>query len=448
MKTNITALCSMTDFSTPKLRLSAIAAFFSLLPFPAIASTVDIYRHISDGDLITLRVRVIDDGNVPIQGLNQRDFQILTTDSNKKSVDRSTIKFDLIPPEKQSQTDPVYVAILLDMSGSMRQYDSGGSEKLKGAIKAVNKFTQQAKNDKVPMKIALVPFGFSGGKQCNYLYEVDKENIAQNSPFYELKDEQLNSKLSELSYIPVCASTNLSQPLEAATNYLQNQYAQAVSNVNSEDTPKPRLAVILLTDGYDNSNSEQLQNLQRFLQQPPKVTVHTLGYGESLRSLRDRAQCSLFIPNDQLTPSNISRYCRLPNQDIRAFIIDESQMEGIATATGGIYKLSANADEVAKSLTAFLTTLREYELVYRQPGAAPGTSHQTRVQVNSPSRELKDVISAPENIRISNFQYTKLSLGERFGILLLTTILGFAAIFLFWQWSQKLKKQAEQNLNP
>lgn len=445
MTKNITALFSTIDFSIHKLRLIAFV-LLGLLPFPVMASTVDISRYSTESDRVTLRFRVFDNNNIPIEGLNRQDIQILSTDSQGNPVNSSTIKFDLVPPERQSQPDPAYVAILLDMSGSMQHNDSGGTKKITGAIQAIDKFIEQAKSNNIPVKISLVPFGYKGGNQCEHLYEVTQQTIAKNSPFYDITNDTLKSQLKELSGIPVCASTNLYQPLQAAASYLKNEFASITSNVNPEKT-QPRLAVILLSDGYDSTKDEQIQNLKHFLQQSPSVTVHSLGYGESLSQLRDRAQCTILIPpNDQLTADTVSQYCRLPNQDIREFIIDENFLKNIATATGGIYKLSANANEIAKSLTDFLTTLREYELVYRQPGADRATIHQTKIQINSPSRGINKLTSSAETIRISNFHYQRISLLHRINILAFTTILASIGILTFIKWSHHLKQQAERNL--
>ncbi|NJM73014.1 MAG: VWA domain-containing protein [Scytonema sp. RU_4_4] len=426
--------------------MTALVTLLGLLPFPTMASTVDIYRYSVKNNLVNLKVRVIDNDNVPIQGLTRQNFHIQTTDKHGKSIKPATIKFDLLPPERQSQPDTAYVAILLDMSGSMRRPDSNKNQKLSGAISAIETFIDTAKKQNIPIKISLVPFGYRGGHNCNHLYEVGQETIANDSPFLKTKDETLKNKLKELSGVSVCASTNLSQPLVAATSYLRNQFSQVVSHVNPENTPQPRLAVILLSDGYDATSEPQFQNLQGFLKQSPQVTVHTLGYGESLRQLSDRANCSEFIPNDQLTPNSVSQHCRLPNEDIREFLIDEPHLKDIATATGGIYKLSANADEVAKSLTDFLTTLREYEIIYRQPGADRATRHQTTVRVTSSFPGLNNVTSKPIDIRMSNFVYNSLSGQERLRILTLTTLLGLVGVFSFMLWSRRLKQQAQSYL--
>ncbi|GAB1543732.1 hypothetical protein NUACC21_64080 [Scytonema sp. NUACC21] len=416
-----------------------------MLPLPVIANTVTISQYRVRGNRVTLKIKVLDSENVPIQGLTRHNFQIQTTNQQGKLVNSKNIKFDLLPPERQSQPEPVYVAILLDMSGSMQREDAAKNKKLNGAVTAIEKFINTAKNQKLPLQVALVPFGYRGSNSCQYLYEVDKNTIANNSPFFKVNDERLKNQLQQLSGIPVCASTNLYQPLEAAIQHLRNQYTQVVSNVD-ENIPKPRLAVILLSDGYDATKEEQFQSLKPLLKQSPQVTVHTLGYGETLYQLRDRAICSEFIPNDYLSPETVSKFCRLLNADIREFIIDEPRLKSIAASTGGIYKLSANAGEVAKSLTDFLTTLREYEIVYLQPDANRATRHRTSVKVLSPFSGLQNISSQPIDVRMSNFIYRPLSLPERLRIMGLIIFLTLVGILTFMLWSQHLKQQAERYL--
>jgi von Willebrand factor type A domain len=446
MMKNITVLCFMTDFLTQKRKLAASAiALFTCLPVPAIANTVDVSRYSTKGNLVTLRFRVLDGENVPIQGLTSQNFQIQTTNSQGKSINPATIKFNLLPPERQLQPDPIYVAILLDMSGSMRREDTANNQKLSGAVAAIAKFIDTAKQQNIPMQIALVPFGYRGQNNCTYLYEVDRETIANTSPFLYVNHPAIANQLQQLSAIPVCASTNLYQPLEAARNHLRNQYNQVVSKID-ENPVKPRLTVILLSDGYDATNQDKFDHLESTLQQTPQVTVHTLGYGESLGQLRDRADCSEFIPNHQLTPQKVSRFCRLPTANIREYIIDEPRLKSIASATRGMYKLSGNADQVAQTLTNFLTTLREYEITYRQPDADRATRHRTKVGVISSFPQLKNINSQLIDIRIGNFIYSPLSLTERTRILGFTIIVALVGIFTFMLWSKRLKQQAERYL--
>jgi hypothetical protein len=165
-----------------------------------------------------------------------------------------------------------------------------------------------------------------------------------------------------------------------------------------------------------------------------------MGYGETLRQLRDRADnCNL--SDSELTVDKVIENCTLPGEDIREFIVDEKRLEKIADATEGIYKLPGNAEEVLETLKTFLTTLREYEIIYRQPGSERASRHETVLQVVSNSKGLNVITS--ETIRMPNFNYCPLPLSKRWPILALTlTVLGIG-LFLFKRWSDELKSQNE-----
>lgn len=442
------------SLSKAKNGWSLLVALLSLLPLPAVASSVEIDRWSTQDDRVTLKVKVLDDDNVPIQGLNRQAFKINTTDGQVNPVESSAIRYNLVPPEKQRNPDDAYVVVLLDMSGSMGNDDSSDIPKLKGAVQAIENFIDQVSNENLPVKVSLVPFGYRGASRCNYLYEVDKQTIESNSPFLSVTDDKLKLKLKQLSQVPVCAQTNLHQPLVAASSYLKEQISQVESNLDPENAPHPRLTIVLLSDGfetvflrsdgYGQTSDEQFKGLKKFLQQEPQVTVNTFGYGIPLHELQKQASCLVFIPNDQLSPETVRRYCRLPDRDIVNFIIDEPLLRSLAKATGGIYQLSSDANAVAESLADFLTTLREYELEYRQPGADGGTRHTTVVQVSSPDRNL-NLSSNSVAIRMP-FIYKVLRLPERLGILGFTILVGLVGTLSFKRWSKMLKEQADRNL--
>ncbi|WP_127085281.1 vWA domain-containing protein [Dulcicalothrix desertica] len=429
----------MTNSSTPKHKLALFILSLLLLPFPVSANTVQISRYTTQNNRVTLRAKVLDQDNIPIQGLTRQNFQIQTTNEQGNVINPEDIKFDLLPPERQLHPDPVYLTILLDMSGSMRRQDAAKNQKLSGAVSAINKFIDTASQQNIPIKLALVPFGYRGQGQCNYLYEVDEKTIASQSPFLDIRDNALKKQLQDLSNVPTCASTNLYDPLRIATSYLRKTYTDSISQID-ENPIKPRLSLILLSDGYDGASQEKFKSLQTTLGQTLQITIHTYAYGESLQQLRDRSSCDKVISNEELNTELLSKHCKLPNEDIREYIIDEPILQNLASSTGGIYKLSANADEVSKSLTNFLTTLREYEIVYRQPGADRATNHTTKLKVNSPTLGL-NITSQPVNIRMSNFAYASLILTQRLHILLFTTLLGITGVIIFTQWSKHLKHQ-------
>jgi hypothetical protein len=411
----------------------------SLLQSAATATTVDILNHYAEGNRVTLKVDVLDQNNIPVDGLQEPNFKVDTTDRQGNPItDRIPLR---LIPRGDASPDPVYIAILLDMSGSMKHQDASGAVKLQVATQAIERFIEQIRLNRIPAQIALVPFGYGGDNSCSHLFTVNAQTIAKDAPFQPASNDALKTNLNQLAQVPVCASTNLKIPLEAATQHLRQEVQKQA--LDSQGQPPPRQMIILLSDGYDDSTPGDVAELKAAFQQAPPITVHTLGYGESLQDLRDRASCSVFIPDDTLTPQNLENYCQLSNADIREFLIDEAKLQELATATGGIYQLSQNPTEVSQSLTNFLATLRQYELVYAQPDADRATRHQTRVEVTDAARQIQ-AISEPQEVMMKNFAYKSLSFLERMLILGSSIALGFGGSYWFYQWSRQLKKQAER----
>jgi len=425
----------MTGSLTRRLRKIAIILLMGLWSQPVLANSVEIVRWSTQCDNVKLRVKVVDDSNVPIEGLKAQDFRIQTTNAMGQEIilQSSQIKFI---SSQQSEPDPAYLVMLVDMSGSMRQSDLAGKQKQEEAVNAIREVIHDIRSENMPVHIAIVPFG-EGGKNCEG-FRVDTDIISGN--LVKASNSQLDQKLDDLAAINVCASTKIYEPLGEVVSYLGETNFSQSSNELIGQEPPPRLAVILLSDGYDISRSDEIQrfdNLMNIFYQYPQVTVHTMGYGETLRQLRDRSNC--YLSDSQLTVEKVSSACRLPGKDINEFIIDESRLNEIAQATGGIYRLPGNAEEVVETLRTFLTTLREYEMIYQQPGSDRASLHQTTVGVIDLDRDL-ELTAEPETIRMSNFNYCPLPFTRRFNILTVTLIfLGLPGLLLFRGWSKKLK---------
>ncbi|MEG4595411.1 vWA domain-containing protein [Microcoleus sp. F8_C2] len=443
-----TDLFFMIDFSIQKLKLITLATLFAILPLPALAASLEITRWRVEGDRVTLRVKVLDDRRIPIQGLKTQDFKVQTTDSSGNLVMVNPDEITLTSSD-QVQIDPAYLVLLLDMSGSMKNKDLAGAQKLKSAINGIREFIREVRDKRLPVSLALVPFG-EGGSGCLYDFAVNEIVIKQN--LLDANSSKIDKQLEQLENIKVCSATNIYQPVAKAVEYLGEITNSLNSNKlvqNSQNIP-PKLGVILLSDGYDvyrSNESERFQELLQVLQQNPQVTVHTMGYGEKLNELRDRAhrnnpnKCP--ITGEKLTVDNVVNRCRLSGEDIREYIVDERRLTEIAEVTRGIHLFPGNPKEVIDSLRTFLTTLREYELVYRQPGADRASLHKTVAQVRSPFRQL-NLTSEPQNIRLNNFAYRSPSWQERFIIFIIILLLSLASILLFLKWSQNLKAEAEQ----
>ena len=420
--------------------LTALAAtLLNLAPIPAIATTVKIDRWSTASDRVTLKVKVLDNNRIPILGLQEQEFSVKTKDKLDHPHTLQFPQIRVLSPE-ESHPQPTYVAILLDMSGSMKQKDSAGVKKLDGAVNAIRKFIGLVKAENLPVEISIIPFG----EGCNHSYQVTPKIINDN--FKSTYDSELEKQLDELAKVPVCAATNIYQPLIKTVNYLGNRFPQSSSELDSQDQPPPKLSVILLSDGFhvDRNNEEyQFQKVTDALKQNSQVTVHTLGYGESLAHLQNRASCSKYIPDDRLTVDDVANGCRLLGSDIEEFIVDEARLKEIAQTTGGIHEFPEDAEAVAASLKTFFKTLREYEIIYQQPGGDRASRHPTKIAINSPNRGINNVESETEEIRMINFIYRSLTFTQRFPILIGTVIIGLAGILPFMEWSKKLKQKSD-----
>ncbi len=416
---------------------------FNIFPLPVLANynAVEIIRDSSKGDNVSLKVRVVDDERIPIRGLTTENFEVKTTlpDGTEEILKQPDIR--LIPPEK-AKPDPTYLVILLDMSGSMKHEDDSGTIKLRGAINGVQAFLEDIEAQNLPLKVALVPFGEGCYNDYPVTQEIIRESL-ESRPYRKTK-----SFLNKLARVDVCAATNLYQPLTEAVEFLGTEER---FQANSSGII-PRLGVILFTDGFDADDDREreekrFQELKNTLQQYNHVTVHTMGYGESLSQVYKRADCDLYLSRNERTVNNLLRWCYIEGKDIREFIVDQDRLEEIARTTGGISRFPENAQEVIDSLNTFLTTLREYEITYQQPGAEKASSYETQVIVNSDTHRLNNLASNSITIRLKNFLYQPLSLCERLSILFITIILGIWGKNQFNQWSQHLKQQAKRNLN-
>jgi len=392
---------------------------------------------------VTLKVQVRDHRDLLVPGLQANNFTVLTRAANQTEFKYRLTppKITITPPDKV-KPDPAYLVILLDMSGSMDNRDESQQVKLQGAIKGIQKFITTIETEKLPVEIALVPFG----QGCAHSYPVDQTVIQKYLEAYPYKTTK--TRLSQLANIDVCASTNLYQPLDEAVKFLttSERFQQ-----NSWGLP-PRLSVILFTDGFDadpdrNKEEQRFQSTRALLALSPHVTVHTMGYGESLTRLRARAQCAQELHSRPLTVDTLLTYCQLPlGEDIREFIVDRSRLTAIAKETGGIARFPRSAEEVSQGLREFLTALREYEISYPQPTADRLTIHQAKVIVNAPGHTSSWSISAPIEFQMPNYLYHSLSIWERLAIFLGTLVATVFGVRRFNAWSHQLKEESRRNL--
>ena len=465
----------MTLYTIHKAKLTIIAVFFAVLPFGCAAilketisqndcSNITENRQecleITDlritqdnidkvQNTVKMRVKVSNkEGNFN-PNLQESDFSVETI--NEFGQERTIQPTVILPTDTSVKTTPADVIIMLDMSGSMKFRDSSPGRrriKFKGAIDAIDKFID-ATNEKpnLTVRIGLAPFG-KGGNQ----FTVSNKSLDAN--FYPSNSEKLKEKIEELANEKISASTNLYQPLETAVKYLRNSVELTSDNNNKTDNYQSKqLVVIVLSDGFHNHDREteeiQFERLKKILQpqdsQKPKVKVHTLGYGESLKKIYDSSKCKIKLTEPQLTEDKtiiqdkvidqIIENCEHPRTSIDQLIVDQPRLREIADSTGGIHQFPDNVEEVAQSLIKFLESLREYELEYKQPDGDRATKYQAKVLV-------KGLTSNAQDYRITNIGYEPLKFKTR-GLLILVALVTFGLIGVlpFFLWSQKLRAE-------
>jgi von Willebrand factor type A domain len=439
------------------LKRSALSASIlgGLWAFPGLATpTIKVTPGQPQGGRVTLSVKVLDANNIPIDGLKVENFRVATA----KLLDQAgqnLLQFNpipaaslrLIPPARQLEGESSYVIILVDMSGSMQELDSKKVRKLEGAIAAIRGFIKSARDSRFNLNIAVIPFGEDSKRsECNY--KVDPSEIKKR--LLPIQDRILNTLVDQLAAAQPCAATNLYDPLEAAVQYLGKP-----ERFVGKSGQLARRSVILLSDGFDtasrkpnNAKSEprRFNRLQKVLT-GSGVTVHTLGYGESLEKLRGRVKCSQSVRKGDSLINDLQRFCKVANGDkVERLIVDKPRLRQMAEVTGGISQFPENADDAAASLATFFRTLQAYELQYVEPTAETAALYKAKVQVVSDPRGI-DATSAPVKVRLPIFVFYPLPFFPERLLLLFVSLAGIGTIaFMFYKWSEKLKAEAARSL--
>jgi hypothetical protein len=420
-------------------------------------------------DKITVRIRVKDTDDRPVVGLFDTNFKLQVDNKELlfKSKDWKSPQ-DAVPP-------PAWIIVLLDMSGSMGKPDSRGTTKLKGALEAIKKFKNtiadrvvNVPDENIP-RIAIVPFGKPGPKCAGFPVSQDELD-----KFFPATDFKLQNHLDFLGAQVPCAATNLYEPLSKALRFLGNEQDQRFYLPENSPKPKPRLSIILLSDGYHTEarEAEDFDALKLSIRQHPDIIIHTLGYGLTLEELGKKynlgrpanRQDITWTDNLQKPPSSTKdtekssankddsisdskdtqkadeKEVKIPKGKVSADeFVDQERLKEIAQLTGGISEFSGNAETVASKLQVFLNSLLgEYEINYIQPNADRGSKHEVKAIVNS---DNKDVASNTLPYSIPVFGRT-LPLSVRLGMLFSTLlVMGFAGALPFWIWSNRLKNE-------
>lgn len=334
-----------------------------------------------DRGTVKLRLKVYGLNNRPIAGFQETDFQVMI-DCPENGDCPVLNESNLIDWKNPQEAEPPesFTIVLLDLSGSMRYQDTGGTPKLSGALEAIKQFNQDlAKRSANNSHIAIVPFGESGRGcspgQGNYpVTETELDN------FLLAGDAKLNSYFDYLinQLDRLCASTNIYEPLSKAVRFLGNSEDPRFHPPENSNRPQPRLSILLLSDGYHNrpKEAEDFATLISLLKRHPKITVHTLGYGLTPEELGKK--CGLGRP---MTRDDLNRCSGAVKAED---FVDKQRLTEIAGETGGIAAFSGNAQNIAADLLEFLNALLgEYEIIYSHPQIDRAELHEVRVKVTS-----------------------------------------------------------------
>jgi hypothetical protein len=429
-------------------------------PSLAKVESVEIIEAIPDRNegKVTLRVKAYDRNNKPVMGLPKNDFSLTVCPpqgnpdkGDCQTLNQTDTEWKIPSPE---ELPPAWVIVLLDFSGSMKQLDSDGNQtKLEGAIEAIRKFEADLAGRSTNTQIAIVPFG-EGGKNCPG-NKVNEQQLDKFKTAGSLETEKYLKQL-ERQVQNLCAATNIYEPLRTAIKFLGNPQEPRFNPPENSGQLRPRLSVILLSDGYhsiygeENNEAElegqDFEKLAFVLKTYPGVTVHTLGYGLTPEQLQERyglerpptiqdlRQSGGVIYEEEFT--NPERLEQIAKEEF----VDANRLKQIADVTRGIALFSGNAQDVSRNLTEFLEAMfDEYEISYLQPtNADRGSLHNVRVAVTSPE---KTVESQPKDYV---FPWVPRSLpGNIRAIVLLSvvTVLLGAGFIPFLLWAKSLKQE-------
>lgn len=274
---------------------------------------------------------------------------------------------------KEATPPPAWIVFLLDYSGSMKGKDSKGTTKLEGAIGAIRAFIAATAQRSGDTKVVVVPFGEGSGAQAKCNRPVTKDEINR---FFPAGDAKVENQLNSLVEGNPCASTNIYDPVAETVKFFNNP--QDDRFVEREGEVRPRMSVILLSDGYQNKAGEEasFKSLISLLGRQDSVVVHTLGYG--------------------LTPEELGKKYGLKRAAKRSDVgkkvkeeefVDSQRLREIAKVTGGVAEFSPDAKAVSEKLDVFLDAiLGEYEISYLEPNPERGSKHRVVVEVGGASK--------------------------------------------------------------
>ncbi len=456
MVKNYSDLSTIIASWTRKLSLSLLILSFHINPSFARVKNLEIIEAIPDRNEgeVRLRVKVYDQNNKPVRGLQKDDFNLTVCPPKAEpktgecqTLNQADINWKIPLPE---ELPPGWVVVLLDFSGSMKQLDSSGEKtKLEGAIAAIRKFNQDLAEKGENTKISIVPFG-KGGKNCpgNQVRKKELDNfVLAGNKKVEQTLKNLESQLDNL-----CAATDIYEPLRQAVQFFGNPEDTRFNLPANSNLPQPRRSIILLSDGYhsiygerENEPELEAQDFEKLvfmLKSYPNITVHTLGYGLTPQQLQQK-----YDLKEPPTIRDISKRGGKKSNNSESLtelaaeeFVDQKRLQQIAGVTNGIAEFSGNAETISTSLTEFLEALfDEYQINYIQPiNADRGSLHNVQVSFKLPNNlvdsELEPYVfpwvsrSLPRLTRIIIFLFT------------LAALLG-GGVIPFLLWAKSIKRE-------
>lgn len=423
MNTNSSDLSTTIASWTRRLSLSVLLVGCLCSPSWGQVKTTEIVGKPSvQDDTVKLRIKVTDKNDRPVTELERKDFSLVVDNKQVQLSDN-----DVWQSSKETVPPPTWIVVLLDYSGSMQQLDSRGTTKLEGAINAIKQFTTAIAQRGSNTQVAIIPFGDPGPNCAGN--PVNKENLDK---FFPASDFKLINYLDFLAAQTPCASTNLYEPLTKAIRFLGNQEDTRFYVPKDSEQPEPKLAVVLLSDGYHNKPNEKqdFEKLISLLKENKRITVHTLGYGSTAEQLGKNYR----LGHDATRKDIGTAPGKVPEEEF----VDEQRLKQIADVTRGIAEFSLDAEAVTEKLKVFLNALLgEYEITYTDPKAERGSKHEIGVVVQS-------VKSEPRSYTITVFGRS-LPLPTRLLMLsiVLVAMVGGGAV-PFWLWAKHLKREAQE----
>jgi hypothetical protein len=441
-------------------RLSLLVLFAGCLTYPNRVQAKPEAKILSttvNEDQVKIRILVTNKQDLPATNLREEEFEVIV---DKVKVEKLENWRNL----RENQRRDAWFIFLLDMSGSMKHRDKRNQVKLDGAIQAIQEFidatddlikTTDNQGINAQVNVSIVPFGEAGDGCEDGGYKVDNNKL---DDFFDvgMEKSKLESELKNLKKVEIeelCAATNIYDPLTKAIRFFSEERGDPRFYPDKKTgQPSPRLSIILLSDGYHSTPNNEQQEKREFdellsvIKRNRNIVVHSLGYGLKPKELADKYRKENEFYKEEATRDDLF-YTRngkvdLPPDKVPADeFLDRDRLDEIARKTGGICKISGNAQAVGNALIVFLDALLGgYEITYTDPNPIRAERHEVQVKVDS--RHVSTELSEPKPYRITSFGWplpSWIRLTMFVGVFL---AMGIGGAVPFYFWGKYLKREA------